>query len=290
VKSSIVNCESSIVNGQWSMVNRGWKTETLLNRKLLNFINLNDMFKNYLKVAIRNLWKRKVYTLINIFGLATGMAVCLLIVLFIQSELSYDNFQQRGDQVYRVALDRRYPGRTTSYSIIPLSIGEAIKRENPEVQESTRMFYIGNTFFFLRIGDKVFEEKKVLVADSNFFRVFTGDFIVGDPANALMKPNSVVINESTAKRLYGSAAGAVGKSFETEPNPPINNHFVITGVIKDWPDNSHFLFDLLISTSSFPFFKDPNYVGFSAYTYLLLSRSCRLHSLCPSQRLLQRFH
>src|SRR6266487_4205958 len=141
------------------------------------------MFRNYFKVAIRNLLKRKVYTLINILGLATGMAVCLLIILFIQSELSYDNFQQRGDEVYRVALDRRYPGRSTSYSIIPLSIGEAIKRENPEVQESTRIFDItGNTFFSLRIGDKVFEEKKVLVADSNFFRVFTGDFIVGDPA------------------------------------------------------------------------------------------------------------
>ncbi|HXL55824.1 MAG TPA: ABC transporter permease, partial [Chitinophagaceae bacterium] len=225
------------------------------------------MFRNYFKVAIRNLLKRKVYTLINILGLATGMAVCLLIILFIQSELSYDNFQQRGDQIYRVALDRRYPGRSTSYSIIPLSIGEAIKREYPEVLESTRIFdIVGNTFFFLRIGEKVFEEKKVLVADSNFFRVFSGNFIAGDPATALMKPNSVVINESTAKRLYGST-NAIGKSFETEPNPQINNHFIITGVIKDWPDNSHFVFDLLISTSSFPFFKNPNYVGFSAYTY-----------------------
>ncbi len=177
------------------------------------------MFRNYFKVAIRNLLKRKVYTLINILGLATGMAVCLLIILFIQSELSYDNFQQRGDQIYRVALDRRYPGRSTSYSIIPLSIGEAIKREYPEVLESTRMFdIVGNTFFFLRIGEKVFEEKKVLVADSNFFRVFSGNFIAGDPATALMKPNSVVINESTAKRLYGST-NAIGKSFETEPNP-----------------------------------------------------------------------
>src|SRR5436190_4010034 len=113
------------------------------------------MFRNHFKVAMRNLWKRKVYTLINILGLATGMAVCLLIVLFIQNELSYDNFQQQGDQIYRVALDRRYPGRSTSYALIPSSIGEAIKREYPEVKESTRIFdIVGNAFFFLRIGDK----------------------------------------------------------------------------------------------------------------------------------------
>jgi len=109
------------------------------------------MFRNYFKVAIRNLLKRKVYTLINIFGLATGMAVCLLIVLFIQNELSYDNFQRSGDLIYRVALERRYPGRSTSYAIIPSSIGEAIQREYPEVLESTRMFdMVGNAFFFLR--------------------------------------------------------------------------------------------------------------------------------------------
>ena len=232
------------------------------------------MFRNYFKVAIRNLWKRKVYTFINILGLATGMTVCLLIVMFIQSELSYDNFQQRADQIFRVVLDRRYPGRSTSYSIIPSSIGGAIKREYPEVQESTRMFdLVGNTFFFLRTGNKVFEEKKVLAADSNFFRVFTGNFIAGDPVNALMEPNSAVITESAAKRLYGSATNAFGKSFETERNPNVNNHFLITGVIKDWPDNSHFLFDILISASTFPFVKQVNYTGFSAYTYLLLNKN-----------------
>ncbi len=238
------------------------------------------MFKNYFKVAIRNLMKRKTYTLINVLGLATGMAVCLLIILFIQSELSYDNFQQRADQIFRVALERRYPGRSTSYAIIPLSIGESIKKEYPEVLESTRLFdIVGNTFFFLRIGDKVFEEKKVLAADSNFFRVFTGDFIAGNPGDALMKPNSVIINESTAKRLYGSAANAYGKSFESEPNPQINNHFIITGIIKDWPDNTHFSFDMLISVSTFPFSKIPNYTGFFPYTYLLLNKNASPQAL-----------
>ena len=100
------------------------------------------MFRNYLKVAIRNLLKRKVFTLINILGLATGMAVCLLIVLFVQDELSFDSFQEKGDRIYRMVLERKYPGRTSSYSIIPQSIGEAVKHEFPEVQESTRLLIL----------------------------------------------------------------------------------------------------------------------------------------------------
>ncbi len=238
------------------------------------------MFKNYFTVAIRNLLKRKVFALINILGLATGMAVCLLIILFIQSELNYDNFQQHSNEIYRLVLERRYPGRSTSYAIIPPSIGEAVKKEFPEVEESTRMFNIvGNAFFFLRIGDKVFEEKKVLAADSNFFRVFTGNFIAGNAATALMQPNSVVINESTAKRLYGSAKDALGKSFESEPNPNVNNHFIITGIVKDWGANSHFTFNILISTATFPFFKERDYIGFSAYTYLLLNKNASQQAL-----------
>src|SRR5215208_5917496 len=98
------------------------------------------MIKNYFKIALRNLLKRKGFSLINIFGLATGMAVCLLIVLFVQSELSYDAYQKQGDQIYRVALDRHYPGRTTSYAIIPQSYAAALSQEFPEVKESVRVF------------------------------------------------------------------------------------------------------------------------------------------------------
>ncbi|HXL56425.1 MAG TPA: ABC transporter permease, partial [Chitinophagaceae bacterium] len=230
------------------------------------------MFRNYFKVAIRSLLKRKGYSLINIMGLAIGMAVCLLIILFIQNELSYDQWQQRGNNIYRVVLERRYPGRSTSYAIIPQSIGPAIQKEYPEVMECTRLFdFGGNGNFFLRIGDKIFEEKRVLAVDSNFFRVFTGKFLQGNSATALMKPNSVVINESTAKKYFGSASAAINKSFETDGNNNGNNHFIIAGICADWPDNSHFLFDMIIATSSFNFIKQVNYTGFSSQTYLLLN-------------------
>ena len=107
------------------------------------------MLKNYFKVAFRNLLKRKGFSLINILGLATGMAVCLLIVLFIQSELSFDKQHKQADNIYRVVLERSYPGRSTSYAIIPQSIGAAIKTEYPEVLESTRLFnFPANGNFF----------------------------------------------------------------------------------------------------------------------------------------------
>ena len=225
------------------------------------------MFANYFKVAIRNLLKRKAYTLINILGLATGMTVCFLIVLFIRSELSFDNFQQKGDRVYRVALERKYPERSSSYAIIPISIGDAIRHEFPEVEENTRLLdAVTNDNLFVKIGDKVFEEQHVFIADSNFFKVFTAILLEGDTATALQKPNTAVINERTAKKYFGSAANAIGKSIETDGQ----TKYLVSGVCKDWPDNSHMVFDILLSSSSFPFTRQPNYTGFSTYTYLLL--------------------
>jgi putative ABC transport system permease protein len=234
------------------------------------------MLKNYFKVAIRSLLKRKAYTLINILGLATGMAVCLLIVLFIKSELGYDAFHKNADRVYRVVLERQYPGRSTSYSIIPQTIGQAIKQEFPEVQESTRLFnFLGNGNFFVKINDKIFEEKKVLMADSNFFRVFTAPLLQGDENSALLKPNSVVVNESTAKRYYGTAGNAIGKMLETDGD----NNLEITGVCNDWPENSHFVFDMLIASSTFQNTREPNYINFAAHTYLLLAPNTSAGSL-----------
>ena len=226
------------------------------------------MIKNYIKVAIRNLVKRKGYTFINVFGLATGMAVCLLIVLFIQSELGYDSFVEKGMHIYRVVLDRKYPGRSTAYSMIPASIGESIRHEYPEVLQSTRLFdFVGNGSFFIKINDKIFEEKKVLLADSNFFAVFTPSLLQGNAATALQKPNSAVLTETTAKKYFGSAANAMGKSFAADNDA----HFIVSGVVKDWPENSHFTFNMLIAAVSFPFSREPNYTGFSAHTYLLLN-------------------
>src|SRR3569833_506532 len=200
------------------------------------------MFRNYLKVAVRSLLKRKAFTLINILGLATGMAVCLLIVLFVQSELGYDKFHDKGDRIYRTVLERKYPERTVAYSIIPMSIGPAMQKEFPEVEVATGLQnFAGNDNVFIKVGDQLFEESHMLIADTNFFRVFTSNLLEGDTATALQKPNTAVINETTAKKYYGSASKALGKWFETDKK----QRFTISGVCKDWPENSHMEFNIL---------------------------------------------
>ncbi len=226
------------------------------------------MFRNYLKVALRSLLKRKTYTLINVLGLATGMAACLLIVLFIESELGYDAFNKNAGQVYRLVLERKYPGRSTSYAMIPSSVGQAVQHEYPEVLQCTRLFdFLGNGSLPVKIGDQQFEEKNVLLADSNFSAVFSPQFLSGDAATALQKPNTAVLTATTARKYFGDAANAMGKSM-TLGN---EQHFVVTGVCQDWPENAHFGFDMLLSATSFPFTGANNYTSFAAHTYLLLN-------------------
>jgi putative ABC transport system permease protein len=232
------------------------------------------MLKNYFNVMIRNLIKRKVYTLINLLGLATGMAVCLLLALYIQNELGYDRYQERGEQVYRLDLERKYPTRTALLSHIPLSIGQAVKKEFPEVLESTRVFgfddgQTGNGAS-IAVGDKLFTEKKaVIMVDSNFFRVFTGHFLEGDVNTALRYPGTAVLNESSAKRYFGSVENAMGKELIVDDF----RHCKITGVCQDWPEKSHFQFSLLLSRSGVDSTVKPDYVYFSGRTYLLLNKN-----------------
>ena len=232
------------------------------------------MFRNYWKVALRSLLKRKGFTLINMLGLATGMAVCMLIVVFIRQELSYDRFEENGDRVYRLVLERKYPGRSSSYAIIPLSVGEAVKRESPEVEASTGFQdFTGTDPMLIKIGDRRFEEKRVLTADSNFFRVFPMRLLAGDAATALEKPDMAVLSQTTAERLFGSVAAAIGQTFDTETK----HRFLVSGVCRDWPGNSHMGFDMLLSTITFP--QPANYTGFSTYTYLLLHSGASVASV-----------
>jgi len=229
------------------------------------------MLKNYFKIALRNLLKRKGYTTINILGLAIGMAVCLLIILFIRNELSFDREQERGDRIYRMVVDRKYPGRSTSYSFIPQSYAAAVKLECPEVEEAVRVYFQGGGSFQLTYEDRKFEEKRAFFVDSNFFRVFSTKFLSGNSATALSKPNAIVLTETTAKKYFGTTAKALGKMLKPEGNnnPPLE----VTAVCADWPESSHFLFDALLTTAGRPDFNEVNYVNFAAYTYLLLNKN-----------------
>lgn len=228
-----------------------------------------------LKIAWRNLLKRKSNTIINVLGLSTGMAVCMLLLLFIQDEWRYDQFHEKKDRIYRLALDRKYPGRSTFYSFIPASIGEAAKTTFPEIEESTRLLSargFGSTF--IKLGDKILEEKEVLFADSNFFLVFTSPLLEGDPKTALEKPNSIVLNKSAAIKYFGISSGILGKTLEIEDRP-----YTITGLVADWPEHAHFGFNMLISTNTFLQNEPKNYINFSAHTYLLLKENTNASNL-----------
>ncbi|QMW03188.1 ABC transporter permease [Spirosoma foliorum] len=224
------------------------------------------MLRNYLKIALRNLAKHKVNTGINIAGLAIGMACCLLIVMYVSDELSYDQHWPNGERVYRMALERKYPGRSTKYALIPPSYAQSVKKEIPEIEQVTRVFSAGtNAPVLVKLGDRTIEEKNFMVVDSTFFQVFQTPLLHGQPNQVLSRPNTVVLTESTAKRLFGQT-NPIGKMLEIVQGPKLE----VTGICADPSHNSHVAFNFLSSTRGFPQAEQVNHIGFSAYTYLLL--------------------
>jgi putative ABC transport system permease protein len=230
------------------------------------------MIRNYFKIAWRNLLKRKSYAFINIFGLALGAAICLLIVLFIKSESRVDSWRNDADNVYRMVVKRQYPTRVSSYAMIPQSYAKTVKEELPEVNEMVRVFnFFNNGTFQIQYGDEKFEEKKVLFTDPTFFNIFESNLLYGIAGESLTKPNSIVLNESTAIKYFGDASQAVGKILLPEANQ--GGPLEVTAVYQDWPEQSHFTFNALLTTVGRENFEREDYVGFSAYTYFKLNKN-----------------
>src|SRR5678815_1854524 len=163
------------------------------------------MLRNYFRIAIRNLWKNKGLSFINIFGLASGMACSLLIFLFVTDELRYDRFNAGADRIYRVVKDfvnddgSRLPDATT-----PPAVAPAIQKEIPGIEHVTRVFPgWGNNFLFT-YKDKHIYEQRLYRVDSSFFDVFSFPFVEGTAKNAFKQLNSVVITQTTAKKYFGA--------------------------------------------------------------------------------------
>ena len=130
------------------------------------------MIRNYLKIAIRNLMRHTGYTVINILGLGIGLACFMIIITYVNDELSFDKWHKNGDRIYRVALERSYPGRTRDYAIIPHSYATTIKNEYPEVEDATRLFYFAGNPIVIKHNNVIYEESEYMWADSNFFNIF----------------------------------------------------------------------------------------------------------------------
>ncbi|HET6254482.1 MAG TPA: ABC transporter permease [Puia sp.] len=200
------------------------------------------MFRNYLKTAFRNLRKNKGFTAINIIGLSSGLAVCLLIILYVTDELGYDRYNVNADRIYRLDADIFYNNTGYTGADCPKPLAPALLNDNPQFEQMVRLSYMGD--IMVRKGNNYIREHHYAFADSTFFKVFTVRMLAGDPNTALNEPNSLVIDETTARKYFGESnvpEDVVGKTLELE------NHTIckITGVFKDMPRQSHFHFSFI---------------------------------------------
>ena len=223
------------------------------------------MFKNYLKTAFRNLAKNKGFTFINVFGLALGLATCMLIVFYVFDELSYDRFNVNADRIYRVNNDIKFGGNTNSFAVSPAPLAAAYQAELPQVEQTVRFRDKGG--FTVKKGEMRIKERRVIYADPTVFTIFTFPMLQGNPATALKDPHTVVINESMAKKYFGNA-DAVGKTLVTNDSVL----YKVTGVIQDIPVQAHFNYDFFLSMASLPESKDGSWVSNNFVTYLLLKK------------------
>ena len=205
------------------------------------------MFKNYLKIALRNIKRHKGYSFINITGLAIGMACCILMLLWVQDELSYDRFHQNASDIYRVIQDINFADHSTTWAITQGPLGPSLKKDFPEIINATRITW---RRFRLTYDDDSFDEE-VGMADGSIFEMFTFPLIKGDPATALSDPHSIVLTEEMAEKYFGNE-NPVGKIIKAD-----NQYdFKVTGIMKDVPRNSYLQFDVLIP---FIFGRELNY-------------------------------
>jgi len=193
------------------------------------------MIISYFTVALRNLLRHKLFSAINIGGLAVGLAAFWMIALYIGYELSYDRYQPNADRIFRIAQHAEWDGGTFHGAITPDPFAAAMKNDFPEIEETVRIDAEGGGTF--RADNKEFRAGDILFADKTFFKVFSYNFIYGDANNAFAKPKSIVITKSFAETIFGDASIALSKALEFG-----TDSYVITGVIEDLPSNSHFGF------------------------------------------------
>lgn len=189
--------------------------------------------------AIRVLLRNKFYSFLNIFGLAIGLAVSIIIMLYVQNDYNYDKSHENWDQVYRIESKYFIPPKTDEFALTATTLAELMKEEFPEISSYARFQNMGQILF--RIGDNNFYVDNLYLADSSTFNLFTHKFIQGDPNSALAEPNSIVLTETTAKRLFGTG-NPLNEIVKTD-NLTLN----VTGIIEDVPDNVHLDFNGLVS-------------------------------------------
>lgn len=241
------------------------------------------MIKNYITIAIRNLLKKKVYSFINISGLAIGLATCILIILYVFNEWSYDKFHTASDRIYRVVQTTTSSDREEDQAATPFQLAPVIDAEFPESVKSTVRFFDRqeDKHSIINREDRIaFRESNFYFTDSTFFEVFSAELIRGNPSEALKNPLTIVITEELAEKYFGDE-DPIGKSL----NYNGIREFTVTGIMQDWPEESHMDIDLLASYASLDeiYASSPNFdqswLWNPIWTYVLLDESANPEQL-----------
>jgi putative ABC transport system permease protein len=227
--------------------------------------NTNIMIKNYITIAWRSLAKNRVFSFINMAGLAIGLACCMLISGYLYQELTYDTYSANAKQLYRVLLGTAENGGMKMYPTVDIAVGQGIKDAFPEIAASTR--FSNSQPLFVKYGDRQFKESKLVMADPNFLQLFSIPLVEGDNKTALIEPNSIVITKSVEKKYFGEASG-LNKILMVG-----DRSMKVTGIIDKVPDNSHFHADAFMSMVTFTAGRRQTWSNVGYYTFLLLNKN-----------------
>ncbi len=239
------------------------------------------MIKNYFKIAFRNLLRNKGFSIINILGLAIGMASALLILLWIQNEVSYDGFHAKKDRIYEAWNRAAFSGELQAWNTTPKVLARTMEKDFPEVEQAVRVNWPSNMLF--SVGEKRLTVQGNMV-DSNFLQVFTFPLLRGNAKNALYDMHSIVLTETLAKKLFGDE-DAMGKLIKLDNK----DNFTVTGIAKDLPNNTRFKFEYLLPYSYFRSQgnDDENWGNNSMRTYVLLKPNASMASLNAKMKTLK---
>ena len=230
------------------------------------------MLKNYLKITIRSLTKNKLFSIVNILGLTIGITCFILIGLFVLDELTYDSFNTKTDRIFRLNSHYKVGDNKFNLANSPMPLANALASEYPEIEKTARVLPANN--IYVKKENNYIKEERFFYADSSLFDIFTINFIRGNPKTALVQPNSVVITTKTAEK-YFSSENPVGKRITLSNGM----EFLITGVVKPVPGNSHFEFDFIASLNSLPESSKANWFGQFVHTYILTNKGVTAEEL-----------
>jgi putative ABC transport system permease protein len=233
------------------------------------------MFRNLVKISLRNLIKDKAYSAINILGLTIGITCSLFLLMYIMDELSYDTYHAKAKNIYRVISDIKEPDNAFTWAVVQRPMAVELRNNYPEVLNAVR--FDGTDRLLYKNGEAQFYEDKILLTDSTVFDMFSYEFIAGDPNTALDDPFCLVLTERMAKKYFPNPADALNQSLTNERNEA----FKITGVMKDVPRNSHFRFDALMSPATRAQFQG-GWGGFGTTTYIELPDNYDLSKMYAS--------